>query len=130
MTGDDIMTPDEFFRLYREFGRRWTVFLRGSSPANTAAPHAGGFKALHICYYAFRHPGCALHESAAAVGLSTGAASALVDSLCGRGLLLRTPAHHDRRRIELRTTGRFDEFFRKLCSEMAKHHIEYRTGQN
>lgn len=64
---------------------------------------------------AVRHePGASLTEIAANLGLRPPAASKLVDGLVGRGLLARSPAAADRRRIELALTPKGHSALRQV----------------
>ncbi len=105
------MKTDQFFDAYRTLCREWELFLASNGIRLISHP---GIRVLSVCYYIYRHPGCSLNEVAGEFGITAGTASNLVETLCRRRFLKRTPSRADRRSICLTTTPHLNTFLKKV----------------
>jgi len=112
------MTLDDYFSVHYRICHAWTVHL-SKSRSDITPPHLG-IRALRICYFIWKHPGCPLKEVAEAVSISHATTSLLVDQLCRQRLLRREWSESDRRSIRLSATRNVDEFLVYLETKLAE----------
>jgi len=112
------MTLDDYFSVHYRICHAWTMLLDRSRSGMT--PPRLGIRALRICHFIWKHPGCPLKEVAEAVSISHATTSQLVDQLCRRQLLCREWSESDRRSIRLSTTRNVSEFLAYLEDKLAE----------
>lgn len=109
------MTTEEFFLLHREICRRW------QSLPGIETGKLPGVRMLQLCCYIGGHSGCSLNEAAFFAEITPGAASMLVDALCGKGILKRTLDSGDRRRIRLFLSPETRRFLEEIEEEINRN---------